>query len=45
MSASSMKTIFLWILAVAVGLVFAVAPASAADKKPNILLIVSDNHG
>jgi arylsulfatase A-like enzyme len=45
MKASSSKTIFLWILAFAVALVWMAAPAHAADKKPNILFIVSDDTG
>jgi arylsulfatase A-like enzyme len=32
-------------VAFAVALTFGAAPAGAADKKPNILLIVSDDHG
>jgi len=45
MRASSTKTLFLWVVVFAVALAFAVAPADAADKKPNILLIVSDDTG
>ena len=45
MRASSTKTIFLWIVAFAVALTFAAVPAGAADKKPNILFIASDDTG
>ena len=40
----SVKTFFLWLAAVAVALSLMVGPAGAANK-PNILLIVSDDHG
>ena len=45
MRASSTKTIFLWAVAFAVVLALTAAPAIAADQKPNILLIVSDDTG
>jgi arylsulfatase A-like enzyme len=45
MRALSAKTFFLWIVAIAVALVWTITPAIAADKKPNILLIVSDDTG
>jgi arylsulfatase A-like enzyme len=45
MRALSTKTFFLWIVAIAVALVWTITPAIAADKKPNILLIVSDDTG
>ncbi|MEJ2168509.1 MAG: sulfatase-like hydrolase/transferase [Desulfobacterales bacterium] len=45
MRASSTKTIFLWVVAFAVVLALTAAPAIAADQKPNILLIVSDDTG
>ncbi|MEJ2392874.1 MAG: arylsulfatase [Gammaproteobacteria bacterium] len=45
MRALSTKTICLWIVAIAVALVWTITPAIAADKKPNILLIVSDDTG
>ncbi|BEQ13803.1 sulfatase [Desulfoferula mesophila] len=38
------KTIFIWLMALMVGLAFLASPAMAA-KKPNILLIVSDDTG
>ena len=41
----STKTFFLWIVAFAVALVWTAVPAIAADSKPNILLIVSDDTG
>jgi arylsulfatase len=44
MKVLSGKKIFLMSAAVAVALVFMIGPAAAADK-PNILLIVSDDHG
>jgi arylsulfatase len=45
MKTSSTKTFLLWAVAFAVALVWTAAPAIAADKKPNILLIVSDDTG
>jgi arylsulfatase A-like enzyme len=45
MRASSTKTIFLWVVAFAVALAWMAVPAIAADKKPNILFIVSDDTG
>jgi arylsulfatase A-like enzyme len=45
MRASSIRTIFLWVVAFAVALALTAVPAIAADKKPNILLIVSDDTG
>jgi arylsulfatase A-like enzyme len=45
MRASSTKTFFLWVVAFAVALALTTVPAIAADKKPNILLIVSDDTG
>jgi arylsulfatase A-like enzyme len=45
MRASSTKTFFLWVVAFAVALAFTAVPADAAAKKPNILLIVSDDTG
>jgi arylsulfatase A-like enzyme len=45
MKASSKKTYFLWFVAFAIVLAWTAAPATAADKKPNILLIVSDDTG
>ena len=44
MKVSSIKTIFLWIVAFAVALAWTAAPAAAADK-PNIILILSDDFG
>jgi len=41
----STKTLFLWVVAIAFALAWIVTPAIAADKKPNILLIVSDDTG
>jgi len=41
----STKTLFLWVVAFAVALALTAVPAIAADKKPNILLIVSDDTG
>jgi arylsulfatase A-like enzyme len=45
MRASSTKTFFLWVVAFAVALALTAVPADAAAKKPNILLIVSDDTG
>jgi len=45
MRASSIKTFFLWAMAFAVALVLAAMPASAAEKKPNILVIWGDDIG
>jgi arylsulfatase A-like enzyme len=45
MRLSSTKTFFLWVVTFAVALAWTAAPAIAADKKPNILFIVSDDHG
>jgi arylsulfatase A-like enzyme len=45
MKASSTKSFFVLAVAFAVALTFAVAPAATAAKKPNILLIVSDDTG
>jgi len=45
MRVASTKTFFLWVVAFAVALAWTAAPAIAADKKPNILLIVSDDTG
>jgi arylsulfatase A-like enzyme len=45
MRASSTKTIFLWVVAFAAALAWMAVPAIAADKKPNILFIVSDDTG
>jgi len=45
MRAPSTRTFFFWVVAFAAALVLAAHPAIAADKKPNILLIVSDDHG
>jgi arylsulfatase A-like enzyme len=45
MRLSSTKTVFFWVVAFAVALAWTVTPAIAADEKPNILLIVSDDHG
>jgi len=45
MRASSTKTVFFWVVVFAVALALTAAPAIAADKKPNILLIVSDDTG
>jgi arylsulfatase A-like enzyme len=45
MRALSTKTFLLWIVAIAFALTWTAAPAIAADKKPNILLIVSDDTG
>ena len=45
MKTSSTKTFLLWAVAFAVALVWTAAPAIAADKKPNMLLIVSDDTG
>jgi arylsulfatase A-like enzyme len=45
MRLSSTKTFFLWVVTFAVALAWTAAPAIAADTKPNILFIVSDDHG
>jgi arylsulfatase A-like enzyme len=45
MRASSTKAFFLWVVAFAVALALTAVPADAAAKKPNILLIVSDDTG
>jgi arylsulfatase A-like enzyme len=45
MRASSTKTFFLGVVAFAVALALTAVPADAAAKKPNILLIVSDDTG
>ena len=45
MRLSSTKTFVLWVVAFAVALAWMAVPAIAADKKPNILLIVSDDTG
>jgi arylsulfatase A-like enzyme len=45
MRASSTKTFFLCIVAFAVVLAWTAVPTEAAEKKPNIILIVSDDHG
>ncbi len=45
MSPSFRKPGFYWVIAIVLSLVFFAAPALAADKKPNILLIVSDDTG
>jgi arylsulfatase A-like enzyme len=45
MRALSTKTLFLWFVAFVVALALTAVPAIAADKKPNILLIVSDDTG
>jgi arylsulfatase A-like enzyme len=45
MKASSTKSFFWWILAFAVALAWTAVPTDAAEKKPNILLIVSDDTG
>jgi arylsulfatase A-like enzyme len=45
MKASSTKTFFVLAVAFALVLTLTAAPADAADKKPNILLIVSDDTG
>ena len=39
------KALFLWVVAFAVALALTAAPTIAADEKPNILLIVSDDTG
>jgi arylsulfatase A-like enzyme len=44
MRALSTRTFLLWVAAIAVALAWTAAPAAAA-KKPNILFIVSDDHG
>jgi arylsulfatase A-like enzyme len=45
MRASSTRTFFLGVVAFAVALALTAVPADAAAKKPNILLIVSDDTG
>ena len=45
MRPSSTKTFFLWVVAFAAALALTAVPADAAAKKPNILLIVSDDTG
>jgi arylsulfatase len=45
MRASSTKTFILWAATFTVMLTLTAAPSIAADKKPNILLIVSDDTG
>jgi len=45
MRGSSTRTFFLLVVVFAVALPLTAAPAIAADKKPNILLIVSDDTG
>ena len=45
MRASSTKTFFLGVVAFAVALALTAVPTDAAAKKPNILLIVSDDTG
>jgi len=45
MRASSTKTFFLSVVVLAVALALTAVPALAADKKPNILFIVSDDTG
>jgi len=45
MRGASTKTLFLWVVAIAFALTWTVTPAVAADKKPNILFIVSDDTG
>jgi arylsulfatase A-like enzyme len=45
MRTSPTKTFFIWAVAFAVAMALAAAPAAAAGKKPNILLIVSDDTG
>ena len=45
MRKSSINKTFLWLLAFAVALALVAAPATAADKKPNILIIWGDDIG
>jgi len=45
MRTSSTKTLFLWAVVFAIALALTAAPAMAANKKPNILFIVSDDTG
>jgi len=45
MRTSSTRTLSLWAVAFAVTLALTAVPAISADKKPNILLIVSDDTG
>ena len=45
MRATSRKAFLLWAVAFVLAAAWTTLPADAADKKPNILLIVSDDHG